>query len=316
MSKDIEDKLAKIPLLNILVVLLKKIKLPGLEGLSIYDLLEMYIVGIINGTLTTRAGAIAFSFFMAIFPSLLFLLNLLPYIPIENFQADFIATITSFLPDETANFFNEIIVDIVKNKRGGLLSTTFLLSIFLMANGVNAIFGGFETSYYIQKRRNFLQQYLYALSVGLILALLLIFTIVVLGYVELYIIPYISDLAGKTTGVKVANGNEIAVNIAKFLFIIFMVYIGTAILYYFGTHQGRRAKFFSPGVLLTTVLIVLTSYLFGVYISNFSQYNELYGSIGALLILMMYIWLNANILLLGFELNASLDMLKKNKQVD
>ena len=313
MSKDIEDKLAKIPVLNILVALLKKIKLPGLKGLSIYDLLEMYIVGIVNGAVTSRAGAVAFSFFMAIFPSLLFLLNLLPYVPIENFQANFIDTITSFLPNESGNFLNEIIVDIVKNKRGGLLSSTFLLSIFLMANGVSAIFAGFENSYYIQKKRKFFQQYLYALSVGLILALLLILTIVVLGYVEIYV-PYLSDLAGKTTGFDVTRTDEIGTTIAKFSFLVIMVYVGTAILYYFGTHQGRRAKFFSPGVLLTTVLIVLTSYLFGVYIANFSQYNELYGSIGALLILMMYIWLNANILLLGFELNASLDMLKKNKQ--
>jgi membrane protein len=312
MSKEIEDKLAKIPILNILVNLLKKVKLPGLEGLSVYDLLEMYILGIVNGAFTSRAGAIAFSFFMAIFPSLLFFLNLLPYVPIENFQANFINTITSFLPDETASFLNEIIVDIVKNKRGGLLSTTFLLSIFLMANGVGAIFAGFENSYYIQKKRNFFKQYLYALSVGLLLALLLIFTIVVLGYVEVYI-PYLSEFAGKTTGLDVARGDELGITIAKFSFLVFTVYLGTAILYYFGTHQGRRAKFFSPGVLLTTVLIVLTSYLFGIYIANFSQYNELYGSIGALLILMMYIWLNANILLLGFELNASLDMLKRNK---
>jgi len=312
MSKDIEDKLAKIPLINWLVVMLKKVKLPGLEGLSIYDLLEMYIVGIINGALTSRAGAVAFSFFMAIFPTLLFFLNLLPYVPIEDFQANFIDTITSFLPNESGNFLNEIIVDIVKNKRGGLLSSTFLLSIFLMANGVNAIFGGFENSYYIQTKRNFFKQYVYALSVGLLLALLLIFTIIVLGYVELYI-PYLSEFAGKTTGLRVASGEEFGITIAKFSFLVAMVYIGTAILYYFGTHQGRKAKFFSPGVLLTTVLIVLTSYLFGIYIANFSQYNELYGSIGALLILMMYIWLNSNILLLGFELNASLNMLKKKK---
>lgn len=313
MSKDIEDKLAKIPLLNILVVLLKKVKLPGLEGLSVYDLLEMYILGIVNGALTSRAGAVAFSFFMAIFPTLLFFLNLLPFVPVEHFQANFISTITSFLPDESGNFLNEIIVDIVKNKRGGLLSTTFLLSIFLMTNGVSAIFAGFENSYYIQEKRNFFKQYLYALSVGLLLALLLIFTIVVLGYVEVYI-PYLSEFAGKTTGLNVASGEEFGVTIAKFSFLVAMVYLGTAILYYFGTQEGRKAKFFSPGVLLTTVLIILTSYLFGIYIANFSQYNELYGSIGALLILMMYIWLNSNILLLGFELNASLNMLKKNKQ--
>lgn len=313
MSQKIEDKLVKIPLLNWVVIMLKKVKLPGLEGLSIYDLLEMYIVGIINGALTSRAGAIAFSFFMAIFPTLLFFLNLLPYVPIEDFQANFINTITSFLPNESGNFLNEIIVDIVKNKRGGLLSSTFLLSIFLMANGVNAIFAGFENSYYIQTKRNFFKQYVYALSVGLLLALLLIFTIAVLGYVELYI-PYLSKFAGKTTGLRVASGEEFGITLAKFAFLVAMVYIGTAILYYFGTHQGRKAKFFSPGVLLTTVLIIVTSYLFGIYIANFSQYNELYGSIGALLILMLYIWLNSNILLLGFELNASLYMLKKKKQ--
>ncbi|AXG71726.1 hypothetical protein KORDIASMS9_03983 [Kordia sp. SMS9] len=302
MSKDIEDKLDKIPIINILVMLLKKVKLPGLEGLSLYDLLEMYIVGIINGTLTARAGAIAFSFFMAIFPSLLFFLNLLPFVPIENFQADFINTITSFLPEESGVFLNEIIVDIVKNKRGGLLSSTFFLSIFLMANGVGAIFAGFENSYYIQKKRNFFRQYLIALGIGIMLALLLIFTIAVLGYVEIYI-PYLTGQGGNSS-------TELGISIAQFFFLISMVYIGTAILYYFGTHQGRRATFFSPGALLTTILIVVTSYLFGIYIANFSQYNELYGSIGALLILMLYIWLNANILLLGFELNAAIDMLK------
>ncbi|WP_046744751.1 YihY/virulence factor BrkB family protein [Kordia zhangzhouensis] len=312
MSKEIEEKLAKIPLLNIIVRFLKKIKLPGLEGLSLYDLLEMYIVGIVNGAVTSRAGAVAFSFFMAIFPSLLFFLNLLPFIPIQDFQANFIGTITSFLPSESGNYLNEIIVDIVKNKRSGLLSSTFLLSIFLMANGVSAIFAGFENSYYILKKRNFFKQYLYALSVGLLLALLLISTIAVLGYVEIYM-PYISSF-GRRNSVVDTTAGETGIEIAKFLFLVIMVYVGTAILYYFGTHQGRRARFFSPGALLTTILVLLTSYLFGIYIANFSQYNELYGSIGALLILMLYIWLNANILLLGFELNASIDMLKIKRE--
>ena len=90
-----------------------------------------------------------------------------------------------------------------------------------------------------------------------------------------------------------------------------MVYLATATLYYFGTKEGKHSKFFSVGALFTTLLIILSSYLFGVYIENFSQYNKLYGSIGALLILLLYLWLNANILLLGYELNASLQFLKK-----
>ena len=95
------------------------------------------------------------------------------------------------------------------------------------------------------------------------------------------------------------------------MFFVLMVYLATATLYYFGTKEGKHTRFFSIGALLTTLLIILTSYLFGIYIDNFSQYNKLYGSIGALLILLLYLWLNANILLLGYELNASLRFLRK-----
>ena len=91
-----------------------------------------------------------------------------------------------------------------------------------------------------------------------------------------------------------------------------MVYLATAILYYFGTKEGKASSFFSIGALFTTLLIVLTSYFFGIYIENFSQYNKLYGSIGALLILLLYLWLNSNILLLGYELNATIRRLKRN----
>jgi len=99
--------------------------------------------------------------------------------------------------------------------------------------------------------------------------------------------------------------------LAKYVFFVIMIYLATATLYYFGTKEGKNSKFFSIGALFTTLLIMLTSFLFGLYIENFSQYNELYGSIGALLILLFYLWLNANIILLGFELNASIQQLKR-----
>lgn len=314
MSKTIEEKLTKIPIINIVVRLFKKIKLPTLEGLSLYDLLEMYILGIVKGALTSRAGAIAFSFFMAIFPTLLFLLNLLPYIPIEGFQEDFMVRITSLLPDETAAFFETIIEDILKNRRGGLLSSTFFLSIFLMANGVNAIFGGFENSYHAENQRRFYKQYLYALSVGLILSLLLIFTIIAIGYLEIHVFDYVNELTNETMGSDLDKVSQIGVSISSFLFFTIMIYISTSVLYYFGTTQGKEAKFFSTGALFTTVLILLTSYLFGIYIANFSHYNQLYGSIGTILILMFYIWINSTILLLGYELNASISKLRKQRQ--
>lgn len=311
MTKLIEDKLDKIPIVRILVQFFKKIKLPGLEGLSFYDLLELYVIGIVKGALTTRASAVAFNFFMALFPFLLFVLIVIPYVPIDDFKMEFLNFLNSFLPPNTSDFFfDNIFENIDQTQRGGLLSSVFLLSIFLMANGVSAVFSGFENSYHQQLTRNVFRQYLYALGVALILAFLLIVTIVVLGYFQIFVIEKVlSTLESK--GYEVQSQSVFWFDVAKYMFFIIMVYLATATLYYFGTKEGRFSKFFSAGALLTTLLIILTSYLFGIYIENFAQYNKLYGSIGALLILLFYLWLNSNILLLGYELNASLNKLRE-----
>lgn len=318
MSVEIENKLDKVPVINWVVRLLKKIKLSAFEGLSFYDLIEMYILGIVRGAVSARASSIAFSLFMALFPLLIFLITLLPFIiPYvsvgnENFDAQFLVFLESFLPSTTSDYFGEIYQQIKDQKRGGLLSSAFLISIFLMANGVNAIFGGFENSYHISLTRNFFRQYAYALTVGLILSVLLIVGAVAFVYFEFYILEYVSELAAKTRGYNIEEGDILGVQIAKVLFFAVLSYFTTAILYYFGTAEGKDAKFFSAGALMTTLLFMLTSYLFGVYVEKFARYNELYGALGGLLILMVFIWLNSNILLLGFELNASLNSLRRN----
>lgn len=313
MTKPIEDKLDKIPIINIIVRIFKKVKLPALEGLSLYDLLELYITGIVRGALTTRASSIAFNFFTAIFPFLLFILIIIPYIPVENFQADFLEFLESFLPPQTSDFFFKNIFENISesSSNGGLLSTVFVLSILLMANGVSAIFAGFESSYHEQLTRNVFKQYLYAMGVALILAFLLILTVAVFGYFEIYVIDNVFESLEKR-GYANKEASIFWVVFAKYMFFVLMVYIATATLYYFGTKEGKASRFFSVGALFTTFLIILISYIFGIYINEFSKYNELYGSIGALLILLFYLWLNSNIILLGYELNASINRLKKS----
>ena len=312
MSKPIEDKLDKIPVINLVVRFFKQIKLPGFEGLSIYDLIELYVRGIVKGALTTRASAIAFSFFTAIFPFLLFVIILIPYIPIANFQTEFLDFLNSFLPPQTSDFFFSNIFENISGTGGaGLLSSVFLLSMLLMANGVNAVFSGFEYSFHEQLTRNAFKQYLFALGIALILAMLVLLTVAFFGYFQIYIIEPLYQSINHEA-VTETNSGVGWVIFVKYLFFVLMVYLATATLYYFGTREGRNTRFFSIGALLTTLLIILTSYLFGVYINNFSQYNELYGSIGGLLILLLYLWLNSNILLLGYELNASLQFLKKH----
>ncbi len=318
MAVSIEERLKKVPVVNWLIAALRNIKLSAFEGLSLYDIVAMYIRGIVQGALSTRASAIAFSLFLALFPLLIFLITLVPYIiqyisvGNENFDVQFLAFLESFLPTATNEYFGEVYQQIKDQKRGGLLSSSFLISIFLMANGVNSIFGGFENSYHIELTRNFFKQYAYALMVGLILSILLIAGAVTYVYFEFYVLTYLNDFAARTGGYIPDEGEIFGAQLGKVLFFILLSYLTTAILYYFGTAEGKQARFFSYGALMTTLLFLLTSYLFGVYIDKFARYNELYGALGGLLILMVYIWLNSNILLLGFELNATLNYLKRS----
>jgi len=318
MSKEVEEQLEKIPVVNWLVRLLKNIKLKAFEGLSMYDLIEMYLLGIVKGTLSTRASSIAFSLFMALFPLLIFMVTLvpfvIPYVSVgnENFDAQFLIFLESFLPSATSDYFGEIYQQIKDQKQGGLLSSTFLLSIFLVANGVNAIFGGFENSYHVELTRSFFRQYAYALMVGILLSILVILGAVIFVYFEFYILDAANESLAELFGYDKIRGDSAWIRLAKILFFLCITYMITAILYYFGTAEGKNAKFFSAGALMTTLLFLLTSYFFGIYVEKFARYNELYGALGGLLILMVFIWLNANILLLGFELNATLNSLKRS----
>ena len=172
-----------------------------------------------------------------------------------------------------------------------------------MTNGINAVFSGFEYSYHTTLNRNFARQYIVALGVSIIVALLLLITVIVTIYFTYLVNRY---------AVRVVNNTVLWITLGKYAFLIIMIFCIVSTLFYFGTREGKLGNFFSPGAIMTTLLNVVATYLFGIYIDNFSQYNQLYGSIGALLILMLYIWLNANLLLLGFELNASLNRFKKN----
>ena len=286
-------------LINIFFNFLRQIKFKSLYGFSLYELFRLYLTGLLKGSITTRAGSISFSFFMAFFPFVLFVLNLIPFFPIENFDQIFLGLIESLIPKESSNFFHEIFIDINSNKRTGLLSTTLFLSIILIGNGVNSIFSGFSDSYHIEFSRNFIKQYLYAVMVGLILVLVVLFATIFSIFFDFLI----------TKNIVVIS---FVFFLLKYVFLILIALVYFSSLYFFGTVQGRNLKFFSPGSVMTTLLLLLSTYFFGVYIDNFSNYNELYGSIGAVIIMMLFIWVNSISLLLGFELNVVIYKMKNN----
>ena len=302
MSEEIENKLNKIPVVKQLVSLTKAVKLKSLEGLSLYDILELYVLGIFKGAFSYRASAIAFSFFMALFPFTLFILNLIPFIPLENFQADFLEFVEEGVPPNTYDAIEAILKDIMETSHQGLLSSGFILSILLMTNGINAILGGFEMSAHITITRGFFRQYFISLAISLVLSMILLITVAAIVIAEVMIQKI--NIRGYVADVSVIEWS-------RYGFILLMILITTSILYKFGAKETSSIAFISYGAVFTTILIVVSSYVFGIYVTKFAKYNELYGSIGTLLVLMFYIWINCMVLLLGFELNATISKLKR-----
>lgn len=289
-------KIIKLPVVGKLIKFSMRTKLPGLEGLTLYELLRIYITGIIKGAFNYKAGSIAFSFFMALFPFALFLLNLIPYIPIENFQESFLLFVEENVPPNTYDAIESILLDIMNNSYRSLLSTGVIMSIIFMANGVNAIIGGFESSIHLTVSRNFFRQYFIAMVLSVLLSVMLVLSVAV--YLTAEVLIHFSD-------------NTLLADLGRNLFVVSMILLTVSILYKFGTKETKHLSFISYGSVFTTILMSLTSVGFGIYVSRFAQYNELYGSIGTLLVIMIYIWINCMILLLGFELNAAIYVAKR-----
>ncbi|MEO8235387.1 MAG: YihY/virulence factor BrkB family protein [Flavobacterium sp.] len=306
MSQTTEEILKKTPVIKQLIVVLQNIKLPWLQGISLYELIHFYISGIIQGDLSYRAAAIAWSFFMALFPFMLFVLNLIPYIPIPGFQEDFLGFVRENVPPTTFYAIDNIINDILHNSHSGLLSTGVILSVFLMTNGVNAVMSGFETSQHIVEKRAYFRQYFVALFISMLLTFILLITVAIIIIFEVFIQKtIIQDVLSSRISDKIS-----LIEFGRYSFVIIMILMSIGILFKFGIRQTRKRAFITIGVVFTTVLIILSSYFFGIWVVKFSKYNELYGSIGTLLIVMFYLWINCMVLLLGFELDASIYKLK------
>jgi len=308
LSRIIEARIEKIPVMRNVMHFTKSITLPWLQGLSLYDLLELYFIGVAQGAIAYRAGAIAWSFFMSLFPFALFILNLIPYIPIDDFQADFLRFVEQSVPPQTYEAIASILNDILNNSHSGLLSWGIVLAILLMSNGLNAIMGGFETSRHVIIKRGFVRQYLVALGMSLLLSMLLIITIASIVVFEIGI---------QQTKIQDVLSDRIPLlSMGRYAFVVLMILLTTSVLFKFGTKRDKNRSFISIGSVFTTILIILSSYFFGIWVVKFASYNELYGSIGTLLIMMFYIWINCMILLLGFELNGTINKLKKKSRIE
>lgn len=291
--------------MNKVIEVVKKIKPLGFTGLSLYDVSIFFIKGLQEGAITTRASSLAFNFFLAFFPSIIVFFTLIPYIPIDGFQQTLMEIISNVLPPSTNSATFSTLEDIINNQRGGLLSIGFILALYFSTNGMSSLIQAFNSSYHIRENESIIKHQMLSILLTIVISALVFLTIILIIFGKASII-YMIDY-------QLINENKLVLlNAAKWVILIFMLFLGITTIFNLGPAIKSQIKIFSPGAILATLFIILTSIVFSYYIDNFSQYNKIYGSIGTLIIILLWIYFNAIFLLIGFELNASIFNAKKN----
>ena len=294
-------------MLTLIINIAKKIKPIGFSGLSIYDVAIFFWKGLMEGAITTRASSLAFNFFLAFFPAIIVFFTLIPYIPIKGLQETLMELLSTVLPPSTNEITFATLDDIINNPRGGLLSIGFILALYFSTNGINSLIEAFNASYHIRESRPLIQQKILSLGLTLLLSMMLIIAIssIIFGKLAVnYLTEYelISDYAGEL------------ILYGKWFTMLLMLFFGISTLFHLGPSLTSKWKLFTPGSISATIFIIITSIGFNYYINHFSQYNKVYGSIGTLMIILIWMYFNSIILLTGFELNASISNAKQKRE--
>ena len=296
----LKDKLVQTKFYQDLILLLKRYSLPGFKGLKIYDVLSFFLKGLYDGALDTRASSMAFKFFLALFPGIIFLFTLIPFLPITGTEEELFSLLKDILPKEAYDLSISTVQDIILNKHGSVLSLNFIIAIYFATNGVKAMVQEFNNGLNVKHQRNYLSTQLVSFLLVCILTIILFVSIAAI-VTSTWFIDYLTRVQYFE---NIPLYSLLEVSTWVILFALF--YFAISFIYYYGPSRHDKWRFFSPGAALASILTLVTSIAFSYYVNNFAQYNKLYGSIGTLISIMLWLYFNSLVLLIGFELNTSL----------
>lgn len=306
----IHKQLLKLRLYSLFIEWTKVCVLPGFSPLPIYTVASFFFKEIGKDTLVNKASSLAYNFMLAIFPAIIFLFTLIPYIPKRiGFQEQLMSLLALVLPNTAFEAFEATITEIVNIQNGSLLSIGFLLSLFFATNGVHNLMVAFNKSSLIVETRTWLKQRLVAVILTLVIVLSVIVCIAAMA-LGLLLLNYLKAEINYQGGLTIY-----LIQLTRWTLLGVLYFVTVSILYRYGPAHAKKWKFFSPGSWLATILAFLTIWGFSFYIDNFSAYNKIYGSIGTLIVMMIWLYLNSLILLVGFELNASVDLSKRSVKI-
>ncbi|MBN2638768.1 MAG: YihY/virulence factor BrkB family protein [Bacteroidales bacterium] len=291
---------------------LRKVVLPGFGGVPLYDVLVFFFRGLYNGVITYRAAAIAFNFFLALIPFILFLFTLIPFMTSDHYQVYLLDLVSEVMPSNIFQMVKSTVVEVISRQHQGLLSIVFFTAIYFATNGVNAIIEGFNQSYHRPETRPWWKQFLVAFLLMLILTLLTFVSFSLLGFGEYLIRGLINhELIASSWAILLLQS-------LRWFIILLTTMLSVSILFYFGqlkTLKSIKYMFITVGSVSTTALFMVGGLMLKLYFENFSRYNLLYGSIGSLIILMVWVYYNSLMILVGFELDYSIKISQEHKMV-
>jgi len=295
------------------VDLLKSIRFKRYEGLSLYEVIKVFIEKITKDEIIDRANGVAFNFALAIFPAIIFLFTLTPYIhewiP-EVSQESILTFIERIMPESMFETVESTVKDIIGNTRGGLLTFGALFSLFLATNGMMALMKAFNACYKTLEKRGFIKMRLVATGLTFMLAFVLI-----LASVLLVVGNIAEDFISHIEWLEIGAFEIVLFFIIRFIIIFVVFFLAISFIYYFGPAVHYNWSFFSIGSLIATLLCIAVSYGFSFYVSNFATYNKLYGSLGVLIALMIWQEILSIVLLVGYEINASIHQAYRVREV-
>jgi membrane protein len=298
----------------LLISWLKQVRFSKYENVSLYKILKIFLRNLLNDDILDRANGVAFNFILAIFPAIIFLFTLIPYVTafFPEINTDSImAFIGQQIPPSMFEVMSSTVLDIVSNQRGGLLSLGFLFSAYLSTNGMMALMRAFNACYRTIENRSGLKTRLIATGLTINMTVVLFLAIILLVVGQFILDAIMSNLPA-FEWINMSNFTVVLLFIVRFITIFIAFFLAISFIYYFGPAIHYNWRFFSVGSLLATFLCLAVSYGFSFYVTNFGTYNKVYGSIGVLIALMIWIQLLTIMLLVGYEVNASIhDAIRK-----
>lgn len=308
----IHKQLLKIKLYALFINWTKVCVLPGFSPLPLYTVASFFFTEIGKDSLVNKASSLAYNFMLAIFPGIIFLFTLIPFVPRFgniDFQQQLMDFIVLVLPEDAYSAFKSTLEEIVMKQNSGLLSFGFLLALFFSTNGVHNLMMAFNKSSLIIETRSWFKQRLIAIVLTVVIALSVIICIIAMTIGE-FALNYLNGELEMQDGLI-----TFAIQVTRWLLLGTLYFVTISILYRYGPAHAKKWRFFSAGSWLASILAFLTIWGFSFYINNFASYNKIYGSIGTLIVVMIWLYLNSLILLVGFELNASVDLSKRSVKI-